>query len=313
MVILYLILYLSDLYYSNWVKGQFLEKPSWVINMKNKHFGIGFLGSSRVYNMVNMDIIEKKTGYNSINMGSGGASCMENYITLKFFLDNNNKLDNLYLQIDASNLIDMHKAFSYPFREYVFFGKMNDEELSEAIKLNNGYLKYYFWKYVPFVRYAEFSHVFSLRYLIKPLSEKEDNTAYFDSTKGSALLLKSLMPDSLLKKCNDIKGWPLTIDTTSLKYLNKIIDLANEKKINMVLYKAPIYSCYYEKSKIGVTTENCIDSISKSRKLKYDDFQNLSLSSDHLKFKDYYHLNETGANILSSILADSIVKRKIKN
>jgi hypothetical protein len=313
---LYIALQLFDNYYSDWLKGRYLEKPSWVINKKNQHYGIGFLGSSRAINMVNIDSIEKKTGYKGINMGSGGASIVENFITLKFFLDNNNKLDNLYFQVDPFTLAGLRKVFSYPLKEYVFFEKINDSDLSDAIKLNNGYLKYYFWKYIPFVRYAEFSHVFSVKNLMEPFAEKEATTyftAYYDSSKGSVLYKNKILPDSLInkyakrikKKENDYE-----INSTSVKYLKKIILLANEHHINLVLYKAPIYDDYYVSYDFKRFFDPGMDSIAKETKLPYLNFQDLYFASDTKKFMDCSHLNEEGANIFSSILADSILKRK---
>lgn len=308
LILLVILLSFCEKIYATTVYNGINEKPAWVMSLKNNRYDVALLGSSRAISITDMRVIEKKTGLCSINIGSPGAAFIENYFTLKYFLQNGNHIKTLFLQADINSLMDMKVAYSYPFRDYLFFPHLsNDKELYAAVKKNTNYLRFLCRTYIPMFKYAEFNNIYSLNKLFFTDGKKFE---LYAKNKGSELLKNIPLHDSLLKKCDSLKYLQKSVSANaqSLFYFNRILDLAKEKNIDVVLYKAPIYDCSYKAMDINLLAEHFLDSAAAQRKLLYVDFQGLPVSKDPSKFEDYQHLNSSGAEIYSLAFADTINK-----
>ena len=302
-------LVLFDNFWSNWLKKQISEKQIWILNKSNRHFNLAFIGSSRVYTCINIDTVETKTGKSAINLGCDGASVMENYVILKQFLKAGNKIDSLYLQLDKSALIDMNKAYSYPFHDYLFLNKLNEGEIEEAVVRCKGYLKYSFWRFLPYFKYAEFNNFYNLK-IFFPFFNKKPAKPEFDSITGSRLI-DLQMPDSLLVKKNEKSFYEdgLAVSETSILYINKILALCKDNNIKCTFFKVPMYNNYNAKYSSSRISEIFLIKFSKEHNCRFIDFQKLELAANINFFKDYTHLNKNGADSFSVFLADSLTRK----
>ncbi|HXU28295.1 MAG TPA: hypothetical protein VN698_13775 [Bacteroidia bacterium] len=295
-----------DFYWSNWVKKQTSEKQIWILSKTNQHYNLAFIGASVVFTGIDIDTIEKRTKKTAINLGCDGAALMENYIVLKNFLQANNKIDTLYLQLDKGALMDMNKAFSYPFHDYLFLDKINDSDMKEAIIKSKGYLKYLCWNYLPDFKYAEFNNFYYPH--IPFVIDRSAPVIDLNITHGS-LLHDIRMPDGKAKnkylKCDD----KFEVDTTSIYYLNKILALCKQDNIKCVFFKTPVYYPYYNSLESSTIVANYIESFLNKRKCRFVDFQLLEMTKNEKYFKDDVHLNKDGAKLFSGFLADSLIRK----
>lgn len=306
-IILIVTLVLLDSFWNSWLKKQTSEKQIWILNIENKTFDFAFIGSSRVYTCIDPYTISKKTLKSTINLGSDGASLMENFIILKQFLKAGNKIKTVYLQLDGSALINMNKAYSYPFHDYLFLNKLNTDEVKDAVIKTKGDLKYYFWRFIPYMKYAEFNNFYNPK-IILPFFNHTNDVVDFDKTLGSNLV-DIQMPDSIFEAINNsvfIQD-DFVVDSTSISYLNKIINTCKKNNIKCVLFKVPLFKNAYVKFASTHKAEECINRLSIKNNCRFIDFQKIELAANKDCFKDCSHLNKHGALLFSSILADSLL------
>ncbi len=132
-------------------------KPFWMLNQKNQHYKFAFLGSSRVFYTTDIGETEKAWNGNGINLGSGGSSLIDNYLTLYLFLKHGNKIDNLLLQVDDISL-NPEKRFSRPLNEYIFYENFSDKEVQRVYHENCPRWKFYAYKFFPPFIFIEFNN-----------------------------------------------------------------------------------------------------------------------------------------------------------
>lgn len=308
--VLLVIFYSLDCFWANWLQKQTSEKQIWIMNKKNEKYDVAFLGNSRVFTGINADTVQKITGLRAINLGCDGSALIENYIMLKQFLAHGNEIKTLCLQIDKSGLIDMNKAYSYPFHDYLLLDKLDDENVKEAFISTKGKVKYYCWKYIPYIKYAEYNNFYSSRFFFNSNSVKE--TSF--NLSGSRLDDIKMSEEVKNKKQNDSIINNFEINPISIQYLNKILETCHEKNIKCVLYKTPMYAPYYLRSDSGVIlTEKFIKEYAIKSQCNFIDFQDTDISENFENFKDRSHLNKQGANLFSSIFGTLLKQNNDSN
>lgn len=300
-VIILVLLKFLDQYYTTYLSNHknLCEKPNWILNHSNQSFDLAFEGNSRVYNMIDINLIEKKTGQISINLGLTGSNYAENYLVLDQFYKAGNRIKNLVIQIDLHSLNS--NSLSYPFHNFFYMHLMKDSIVSEVFKDYTSYYKYNMWKSIPFIRYMEFNNRFILYKMLKGGFECKKSDE-FDETKGSVLV-----SGRVFKSENSIYAYR-TINKTDVKYLEKIIDFASKNKINVVMYTAPIY---YKCLPYQLNYNEIIQKarmIAANRGIHYFDFSEKTnpLCKDQHNFYDDVHMNSIGVKKFSSTLLDSI-------
>ncbi len=89
---------------------------------------------------------------------------------------------------------------------------------------------------------------------------------------------------------------------SQINYFNKILKYLSEKGIKILLVQAPVTSYFYNSR----TNNYKFDSIIKSKKLPYYDFNQLLRLNDSLHFYDSHHLNQNGVKIFNTKLIQII-------
>ena len=299
-LIICVILFALDCFYTKYsnTHKNLCQKPDWILNHKQQKFDFAFLGNSRAYNVIDVCLIEKKLNKTGINISMTGANFSEMYLILDQFIKLGNEITNLVLQVDLMTFDSKKVGFELHSPNYL--NLFNDTTVLEVYKHNVPKYKFMMWKYLPFVRYMEYSNKFVLYKMLKGGFECNANPM-LDTTKGSEFLFVEKFGKAFPKQY-----W--IIDSTDVKYFRKITQFAKRKNINLILYTAPFYQQYYSNQLNNKGVKEYISKQSSAYEIPYFDFNknNFYLCTSKEYFFDETHLNYKGSRELSSFLADSI-------
>lgn len=296
-----MILSVLDAYYTKYTLAHknLCEKSDWIMNHQYQSFDFAFIGNSRVINMIDVNVVEKKTGKSGINLGLVGANNAESYIILNRFLNSGNSIKNLIIQVDMHSLDS--KTLPYPFHSYNYMHLLSDSIVSNTFKDNVSITKWLMWKYIPFARYMEFSNKYVLYKIVKGGYECKVNEK-FDTSKGSDIENnKVLKPEKYEYKYS-------IVEKTDKKYFDKLIQLANQKGMNVILYTAPMYHQYFDHQLKLKDILNEIGKEAKEQHIPYVNFSGTmdSLCTDTKNYNDNIHMNDIGVYKFSLAIADSL-------
>src|SRR6478752_3229553 len=88
-IILFVASYLFSVFVGNRYEKNNFTKTKWVISLNSKKNDIVFIGSSRIANMIDVSLFDKKTKHHSINIATSGGGFAENFIMLQAYLSKN--------------------------------------------------------------------------------------------------------------------------------------------------------------------------------------------------------------------------------
>lgn len=278
----------------------YIDKPSYVISVKNQQFDYIAGGSSRVHNNFNTLIFDSVSGKKGFNIGYDGSGLAQIYLTLYLFLKNGNTTKYYLQQIEDNLLINPKQSLTYPFQEYFFLPYLDDKEVDECFKRNEPLLKYYLWKYVPYIKYAEFNNYYSMRKVFG--STMPDSKTI--ELKGYHPIEKNHQPNfpAAEYSINTIKS---NVDPDNMYYLKKIYQLCILNKIKFILYTSPLYPKSYH----SYNFTNLHDSLvyfAVKNKIEYYNFATHKDFNNDSLFYDETHLNAKGTNLFSVYLGDSL-------
>lgn len=278
------LLYLFDLVYTNvYLNAVPRNKTKYVLDLKNKKIDYVFLGSSRVENHIDTKLVKQLTSKNAINLGIQGAKLDDNYLLLQLLIDNNIKIEKLFLQVDynfnreSPSTIVSSESLPY-IRSY--------EIIRKHIQITDP--KYFSYYYIPFYRFELNDYKIGFREFFSSAIGKKGKMDFEDG----------FVP----KNIKFIKEGSFELPTTIIdrnKYLDLIEEACKKNKIEVVYFCAPFCSYvrdsdYIEKLKLKIPTLK-----DYSRTLKDDFFYNCA------------HLNEDGAREFTNLLVkDCILNEK---
>lgn len=295
---LYIILFgIERIYVSNLCN--MCEKPLWAQQFEKQSFDFIASGSSRAENHIDIATIEERTNLKGLNIGYGGSAFSENYLALYTFFKNGNKVKYILLNADEGGVIDQAKAYSHPFHGYYYFNELNDDTVGILIRENYGWMKYLIWKYIPFIKYAEFNNIYN------PSKFYKKGNCRFDINKGADMVPFGTSANWQL-------GYHVYVpEKKSIKNLQRIIDLAKAYNSELIFINTPNFEEVLTKKRI-VNRDTCISilkNMAGRNKIEYWDFSLVPGISEkrNLFFTDN-HLNETGAIIFSGIIAEKLSK-----
>jgi len=271
-----------------------VEKPFWVMNQRNKEYDFGVIGSSRAENMIDIVTMEAQTGSKGINLAVQGTSHAGLYLMLNHFLGNGNKLKLLLVQVDEYSF-DSKNSYTVPFQVYEYLPYIADSKTSEIIKDNSDNDKFLMWSLLPFTRYIEFNSYY-INYLSNYIFKGKNND--LNNTKGTSLVKKS---HSFVFDKTTVVPKKRNIDDNDIRYLDKIVELANNSNTRVILFTAPQY---YEILPY-LNTHKIFLNIMKNKynSLPYINYEFDILSKEQSLFNDVSHLNNVGSILFSKKLS----------
>ena len=149
--------------------------------------------------------------------------------------------------------------------------------------LNSTYKNYVFYKYIPFIKYANSEQLIRFRKMFASLRNK---TSVFKFNKGYEQL-DGFSNRKLEKIPSNFSG--------KNKYFNEINNFAKNENLNIVYFSAPVSlktenSEHFNKLKISIP--------------QLHDFHNVI--SDEKYFYDNLHVNHVGATAFTNILIENL-------
>lgn len=252
------------------------NKVQLVANLKDRHIDFVFLGSSRVENHIDCDLITKLTGKTCINLGLQGSRINDGKALAQLLRTNSVTYNKLLMQVDyIYNFHNYSPSFISSIIPYVNnenFPKYLKEDLNLPLSYN-----------LPFVRYAHNDKLAGLREVILQYAGKKPTINFkngFNPLEGIGKVISG--------------EFPVEIDASNVD-LDRLLAIDD----NIVLFTAP-----YCKNTINR------DEFLGELTTRYPRLRNfVNIFDDQ---EDYYsncgHLNKEGAARFTEIITNDILK-----
>jgi len=277
-------------------------KTRWVLELKDKHVDYVFLGSSRMANMIASKDFDSTLQTTSINLATPGSSYGESYVLFQQYLAHGNTAKTLVLSFDLFK--SRHRDFKgeaftpLVFKQFDFFPY---EEVPEIKSVYNSYTSPWhidLWKYLPFSRYAEFNTYFKVDPMLQFMFDGKPQQATFNTTTGEQLIYnfdfkgeKSAVPGGI------------QLGPRSEQYLLKILALAKQHNISIILVTAP----YYKMKAFDRKNHTLyVDFLEDKFNTRYIDFTASNEWKTYTYFSDAIHTNVYGSKLYTQMLCDSL-------
>ncbi len=259
---------------------------------------IAIFGSSVGEIGINAPLIQQQTNKTIYNFSIDGTR----------FTQYKGLIDELSIKNDKTKLVILSET-------YFSFARVDALTVLERylanISNNNVYNSLYsiqpdlVWKcrYVPFYKYTTVSHIFYMSALDG--WKRFFGTQPIDSLLGFTPVYRDweLDQDKMLQT---VKSFAIEIDSSIVESYKQCIRNLTSKGINVVIIIPPIYSEYSKKITDFGPLRKALAEISKETNCTFWDFTCIAISEHKSYFFNTNHLNNKGAAVFSTILADSI-------
>lgn len=275
-------LYGLDIIYTwGYKHGTPRNKVSYIMQRENDSINYIFIGSSRVDNTVNADIITSITGKSAINLGIQAAKTDDYLIILKILKERNIKAEHIFIQVDyVFNINGNSEILKSEFMPFI-----NNQVINEILKERDP--EYYQLKYIPFYRYLKYDYKIGFREFFNSAIGNKNKidlkNGYYAKFGNSGQKLASSLPDHIVKENKNI---------------NRINSFAQKNNMSIIYFMAPFCP----------NTENLEYSKKLSKKLpNFLDYSQI-FPTENEYFYNCSHLNDKGASEFSKIIAQDILK-----
>jgi hypothetical protein len=279
------------------------SKINWTLLRKGDNNDYAVLGSSRVYHMIDVTLLNKLTNKRGINLATSGSSYADNYALLTKYLEHN-KIKTLVLNADefcfASSL-----HYSYPFSDYAYMPYFFEDSIHDVYRDNVPLWKYYLWTGIPLSRYIEFNEHYELSALLWFNRRGNKVVCDFDNT-GSELLLDMKHHQFSPKDTAMTDRQTLNVDRKDESYFYKIQALCKAKSIQLILITSPIYCKGIYAVKNREKTQQYIEHLAYKERLLYVNFYGAVKLQKTYYFRDMTHTNVEGTRIYTRYLGDHL-------
>jgi hypothetical protein len=284
------------------------SRRSWAMKQTNGHYDYAILGSSRAEGAFDMILLDSLTHQSGINIASNGSGFVDNYLVLNKFLQNNNQIKTLYLQVDNYSL-DPEGNFSNAFHAFNFLPYWKEKTYQEAIKHYLTQKDILLFNCLPWMRFYVYNKYFSPVEVGRRLMLSRKKSSKRMDQKLRANLVKPVGYGDSTRFFHSPHSDSFSINPFDVAYLEKIVELAKEKNINIIAFTAPDFSAQRNRFVNYSQTEIELTEILKRNKLKYipnlfDQYEN----SDMMLFKDPEHLNNYGVWRYTQKFAQQIIQ-----
>jgi|GEM_PF-6508717 len=248
------------------------------------------LGSSKALTGINTGMLSAKTKRKWHNLGMDDTPLEAHLLILKILLAQQVHLDTVLLQYDGISRKDDNGIAKLDNNDYRFFPLLGQVDAVDAYFKKKE--KYQLYKYVPILKYSNYNTELlypGLYAIIKPgLRNRFDENG--DMTYPN----------------NASYNFP-ALDTTATKELKMVdreliefFELCKQNNITLLLYTAPVWN--------GKMVLN--DSNGYIEKYNVHYFNASNSFNDHSLFYDVRHLNQSGKDSITSVLASFMLTNK---
>ncbi len=267
------------------------EKKQWVLAQNGAVYDYAVLGSSRAYGAFDMNLLDSLTQKEGINLGSNGSGFKDNYLVLSHFLKSNT-IKELYLQVDMNSL-NSKESFSNEFHSFTFLPYWEDAEVKSVLKDELSVLDNRLTDYFPEWRYFYFNKYFSPKEVVRRIGIGSKQDDPYTDLKGGMSSDSRLIEKGVEKL--ELRKAPESTDTNDREYLNRIIQLSQEKGIEVKLFTAPMYLGDHEYLKKAISD------------LDYPQiYADQTIEHNKSLFQDQGHLNSHGRFIYTKSFFEAV-------
>lgn len=246
----------------------------------NKAIDYVFIGSSRVDNFINAEILENKTGKTALNLGIQGSNLDDYYLLLQIAHKQKIIKDTVFIQLDYvynhGDSSDILKSFMMPY--------LDNKDIASFVKERTS--NYFALKNIPFYKYMKYDFKLGFREVFATLIHKPNkidlSNGYFPKygtvqKGGSFHFPKKIIEENTV--------------VTQIEAFSKI------NNITIIYFVSPICSNSYN-----------LDYIDKLRSKvpQLWDFSTSLFDNDDY-FYNCSHTNDKGATRFSEIFAEKLM------
>lgn len=275
-----IILYLLDLTYTYvFTHGTPRNKISYLLSLKNQRISYVFLGSSRVDNTIDSEVIESRTGKRALNLGVQGGKLDDSFLMLQLLHRQGITSDTVFIQVDyIFNMEGNSEILKSNLMPHI-----NQAPISNFIRERSS--DYYYLRYLPFYRYLKYDYKIGFREFVSTLLGKKPNHNLENGYRPKYGQANQKLIGKLPAKIKN-----------SNKTIGAINRYASQHNINIVYFMAPFCS----------NTINLDYGAKLTKKIPgFLDFSTVFEDHDEYFF-NCGHLNDKGAKEFSQLLADVI-------
>ena len=282
-VVITLLFLLDSMYTYAYNEGVPRNKIAHILAIKDTKIDYIFIGSSRVDNAIDPQIIQSVTGNTSINLGIQGGKLDDSFFLLQLLTKQNIKSKTIFIQVDyVYNFLDNSEILKSTLMPYI-----HNDFFSSFIQQRDP--DYWALKNLPFYRYLRYDYKIGFREFFNTSIGKKPHIdlqhGYSPNIGNGEDKMTLFLPDHILDQNPSI---------------NAINSFAEKNNLKIIYFIAPLCS----------GTEN-IEFVTKLReKLPVLwDFSTV-LFNEEKHFYDCAHLNDFGAKEFSKILGEKIKEER---
>jgi len=296
----YVVYFLLNAFQLSYYKNSL--KTRWAIELKDKHVDYLFLGSSRMANMIVSNDFDSSLHTTSINLATSGSSYGESYVLFQQYLAHGNTAKTLMLSFDLfkSRHRDYNAEASTPliFKHFDFFPYEDVPEITSVYSSYTSPWHMNLWKYLPFSRCAEFNTYFKVDSMLQFAIDRQPQKANFNSRKGEQLIYNFNFKGEKISAPGTVQLGP-----RSEQYLLKILALAKQHNISIILVTAPYYKMKAYDRRVYDLYVNFLE---EKFNVRYFDFTSPKEWNTYTYFSDPIHTNVYGSRLYTKMVCDSL-------
>ena len=276
-----LILSVLDLVYTyTYVQGTPRNKISHLLSKENETIDHVFIGSSRVDNSIDAELVESITNKKAINLGIQGAKLDDSFLLVQLLEKQEIKTEIIFIQVDYTYNFndDNSEILKSSLMPYI-----REDPISEFLQKRDE--EFLFLKYFPFYRYLKYDYQLGFReFLNTAIGNKPRvnlKNGYFPKQGNNGRPLKGNLPSKILDENKNISA---------------INSFAEKHDMKIIYFMAP-YCTSPEETDFPEELSARIEG--------FLDFSGIFTDKKEYFF-DCGHLNDRGAKEFSKIFAKKI-------
>lgn len=251
--------------------------------------------------MVDPSQLNAVASINAYNLALSHSDFADNYLHLHLYLKKNFPPKILLLYVTPESIDNRFNAFN----TYRFIPFLNDDTVNAVIKEMDS--DFYNYSGIPFIRYAYFNKQITFQAIqgLKHVVSKKQKPFFENGFEPPAKITWDNHLEDMQKQYPD--GFEFKVDPMRIKYLKKIIQLANSKNIKIILYESPVLTESLAHLKNRTETIDVIQKVANEMHVEFKLFKNEKLSSSRDFYISSLNLNQKGLRIFNDSLAKFLV------
>jgi hypothetical protein len=276
--------------------GQLTE---WLLQGKAGDAEVLLLGSSAAHRGFDANLLRELLGAPVVDLSSIGAAYPEQRLILDLYL-RRHRAKTLIFEVDTWGLSST--SYSYPFHEYLYLPHLGQPAIRDHLTSRYGAWRIFLWRWLPMYKFSEFNLQIGLA---PSLNDLRRGAPYHPGTDH--LLDRSL---TSLDRESDEQKVPRAYDRSPIRQqgFEGILNLAQKHSLRVLLVLAPVHRSAFAQEPDRQQVIDFYHAVARR-----DGLALLTptepLISDPSYFFDPFHLNRSGAAVLTRSLAATLLTK----